>query len=311
MNLYLGLDGGGTKTVAALIDEQGQLVAETIGGASNPYRLSLARAMTALDDAGARALAKAKAEAADVFGVTAGVSGAGRPRVAHRIAAFLCTRFREASVETITDLEIALDAVAETGPGVVVVAGTGSAAFGRDASGRTARAGGWGPWFSDEGGAFDIACRALTVVSREHDAGFLPSPLGQAISTELGHHSWQRLVDDVLRKPHDLLPRLFPPIVAAAEAESESARAVLSEAACSLASLAEIVIGRLGLCSADFVVGLVGGVFGRSRFLDDVVAERVNKFAPSARLVPAQFSPAVAAARRALRRAAGSSDSIA
>ena len=311
MNLFLGLDGGGTKTVAALVDEHGRLVAETIGGASNPHRTSLARSMTALDDAAARALAQAKAEAADVCAVTAGISGAGRPRVAHRIAAFLSTRFREASVETITDLEIALESVAETGAAVVLVAGTGSAAFGRDPSDHTARAGGWGPWFSDEGGAFDIGRRALAVVACEHDAGLPPSRLRQAISTELGHHDWQRLVDDVLRKPHDLLPRLFPSIVAAAEADSENARAVLSDAARSLAGLAETVIRRLGLCSEGFPLGRVGGVFGRSRFLDDVVAEHVSRFAPSARIVPAQFSPAIAAARRALRRAAGSADSLA
>lgn len=311
MNVYLGLDGGGTKTAAALVDAQGQLLAETIGGASNPQRSSLARSMTALDDAGARVLAKAKAEASDVYGVTAGVSGAGLPRVAHRISAFLSTRFREASIEAVTDLEIALDAVAETGPAVVLVAGTGSAAFGRDASGRTARAGGWGPWFSDEGGAFDIGRRALAVVGREHDAGLPPSRLRQTISTELGHQDWQRLVDDVLRKPHDLLPRLFPPIVAAAEAGSERAQTLLYDAACSLAALAGIVIERLGLSSAEFPFGCVGGVFGRSRFLDDAVAQQVNNLAPGARFVPAQHSPAVAAALRALRRAPGSHDSFA
>lgn len=307
MNLYLGLDGGGTKTSAALVDERGHLVAETVGGASNPNRTSLARALTALDDAAARVLAKAKSEASDVRAVTAGISGAGRPRVAHRIAAFLSTRFREAPVEAITDLEIALEAVAENGAAIVLVAGAGSAAYGRDASGRTARAGGWGPWFSDEGSAFDIGRRALAAMARERDAALPPSSLDRAISAAMGHHDWQRLVDDVARKPLDLLPTLFPPMVAAAEAGSESAREILGGAAASLAALAGTAIRRLDLCTLEFSIGCVGGVFGRSRFLDEPLSEHLSQLAPLARRVPARFSPAVAAARRALRRVLGPS----
>jgi glucosamine kinase len=205
----------------------------------------LARALTALDDAAARALSKAKAEAIDVEAVTAGISGAGRPRIARRIAAFLSTRFRQARVETITDLEIALEAIAEAGAATVLVAGTGSAAFGRDNAGRTARAGGWGPWFSDEGSAFDIGRRALAAMAQEHDAALSQSDLDRAIAGCLGHHDWQRLIDDVARKPLDLLPTLFTPVVAAAEAGSESAREILGEAAGNLAALAGTVIQRL------------------------------------------------------------------
>ncbi|HVB98524.1 MAG TPA: BadF/BadG/BcrA/BcrD ATPase family protein [Candidatus Dormibacteraeota bacterium] len=305
MRLYLGLDGGGTKTLAALVDEGGRLVSEIVGGASNPLRSSLARSLTALDDAAARALALAKAEATDVCAVTAGLAGAGQPRLAHRIAAFLSTRFRGATVEATTDLDIALESVAETGPAAVLVAGTGSASFGRDASGRSARAGGWGPWFSDEGSAFDIGRRALLAMARTRDAALSASRLDQAVCECLGYDDWQRLVDDIARKPLERLPALFPAVVAAAEAGGETARAILAEAAASLAQLAGTVIGRLDLGSDDFPVGCVGGVFGRTRFLDDEVGRQLSLLAPRAWLTPPRISPAVAAAQRALRRAGG------
>ncbi|HVB34345.1 MAG TPA: BadF/BadG/BcrA/BcrD ATPase family protein [Patescibacteria group bacterium] len=305
MSLYLGLDGGGTKTAAALVDGAGQLVTETLGGASNPLRTSLARSLTALDDAAARALDKAQVEARDVGGVTAGLAGAGRPRIAHRVAAFLSTRFRGAGVEAITDLEIALEAVAESGPAIVLVSGTGSASFGRDGSGRTARAGGWGPWFSDEGSAFDIGRRVLAAMSRTQDAALPPSRLEQAVSAALGHHDWQRLVDEVARKPLERLPALFPAAVAAAEAGSETAQSILAEAAASLAELVPAVIRRLDFGSENFPLGRVGGVFGRTHFFDDCAGRHLGSLAPHATLVSPRFSPAVAAAQRALRRAGG------
>lgn len=305
MNLYLGLDGGGTKTAAVLLDENGSVVAEVLGNASNPLRASFARAFTALDDAAARALAAVGGEVTDVRGVTAGIAGAGQPRVAKRFTAFLSTRFRHASVEALTDLEIALETVADQGPAVVLLAGTGSASFGRDAAGHTARAGGWGPWFSDEGSAFDIGRRALAVIARTHDIGLPSDALGQMVNAALGIHDWQQLIDQVSRKPLDKLPAVFPAVANAAEAGDEAARGVLHAAAESLASLAGAVIVRLGLSETEFALGHVGGVFGRASCFDRRVDERLASQAPRAQLVSPRFSPAVAAARRALRQAGG------
>jgi glucosamine kinase len=307
MSYFLGLDGGGTKTAAVLVDDAGRVVAEVRGNASNPLRSSFAHAFTSLDDASARALAAVQVEASEVFGVTAGIAGASHPRVARRFVAFLSTRFRQASVEAITDLEIGLETVAEEGPAMVLLAGTGSAAFGRDGQGRTSRAGGWGPWFSDEGSAFDIGRRTLAAIAHAHDAATPPDGLEQAVGAALGIHDWQQLIDQVSRKPLDRLPTVFPAVAAAAEAGNETARGVLLEAAESLAALANIVIQRLGLGNDEFALGRVGGVFGRAACLDQRVEERLRSLTPGVRFAPARFSPAVAAARRALRRATPSS----
>lgn len=303
LNYYLGLDGGGTKTVAVVIDDSGRQLGEARGGASNPYRTSFARAFTALDDAAARALAIANADPFDVRGVSVGVAGAGRPRSAERVVAFLTTRFRNASIEALTDIEIALESIGEPGPAVVVVAGTGSAAFGRNAAGQTARAGGWGPWFDDEGSAFDIGRRAMSRVARARDAGSANARLESAIASEFKVKDWKLVVDEVMKRPLDRLPEVFPGVVAAAEAGDETARALLTEAADQLASLAMAVIRRLGLDRGAFALGRVGGTFGHSAFLDDRLVERLTSQAPSAQFTTPGCSPAQAAARRALRRA--------
>jgi N-acetylglucosamine kinase-like BadF-type ATPase len=305
MNFYLGLDGGGTKTEAALIDETGRLVAQTRGGAANPLRSSFAHAFTALDDAAARALAAASVESTDVRGVSAGIAGAGQVRVVKRVVAFLTTRFRDAEIETLTDLEIALESISCEGPAVVLVAGTGSAAFGRDGAGRTARAGGWGPWFSDEGSAFDIGRCALAALAQAHDEAVPPGTFEQAVATALGADDWEEVVEHVLRRPLERLPTVFPAVAGAADAGSHAARAVLDQAAVKLAGLAGVVIRRLGLERTEFALGRVGGVFGRSAYLDQQMEQRLAGLAPGARLTAAEFSPAVAAARRAWRRAGG------
>jgi N-acetylglucosamine kinase-like BadF-type ATPase len=302
MNFYLGIDGGGTKTQATLIDETGRLVAESVGKASNPLRSSFAHAFTAIDDAAARALATAGIEATDVRGVSAGLAGAGQARVAKRVTAFLKTRFREAGIETLTDLEIALEAISPEGAAVVVAAGTGSAAFGRDGAGRTARAGGWGAWFSDEGSAFDIGRGALAALARAHDAGAPPGAFEKAVAASLGADDWEDVVDQVLRRPLVRLPAIFPVVAGAADSGDEAARTVLDQAAENLARLASTVIRRLELEGKDFALGRAGGIFGRSTYFDRQIEERLVKIAAGARLTSAKFSPAMAAAQRALRR---------
>lgn len=303
MNFYLGLDAGGTKTEAALFDQEGRLVAETRGGPANPIRSSFAHAFTALDDVAARALAAVGAEPDDVVGVSAGFAGAGRPRVAARVSAFLTTRFRQARIETLTDLDIALESIAADGPAVVVVSGTGSAAFGRDAAGATARAGGWGPWFSDEGSAFDVGRHALVELARAHDAAAPADPLAEAVTAALGADGWDRVVELVSRRPLDRLPALFPAVASAADAGSDAARRVLDRAAENLADLAGVVTRRLALEQSEFALGRVGGVFGRSSYFDARIDERLGRLAPRARPALARVSPAVAAAQRARRRA--------
>lgn len=304
MNFYLGLDGGGTKTEAALMDETGRVVAETRGGAANPLRSSFAHTFTALDDTAARALAAAGIEATELRAVSAGLAGAGQPRVAARVAAFLQTRFREASIETLTDLDIALDSIAPQGPAVVVAAGTGSAAFGRDGAGRTARAGGWGPWFSDQGSAYDIGRAALAAAARTQDAGAPPGLFEQAIAAALGAKGWEQVVDHVRRRPLDRLPAVFPAVARAADGGDEVARAILDRATESLAGLAAMVIRRLELEGNEFTLGRVGGVFGSSVYLDGRMEERLGKLAAGARLAGPRVSPAVAAAERARGRKA-------
>ena len=169
MSYYLGIDGGGTKTDCVLLDAHGQVLRRAQGGPSNPLRGGYTRAWFSVSGTADMVLARQSLKATDISGICGGFGGAARPAVAKRMSVFLERSFPKAEVRVTSDIEIALAAAVEKGAGVVLIAGTGSVAYGRNADGQTVRAGGWGPWLGDQGSAFDIGRSALTAVRRHED----------------------------------------------------------------------------------------------------------------------------------------------
>jgi N-acetylglucosamine kinase-like BadF-type ATPase len=297
--LFLGFDGGGTKTECCLLDAEGHVLGKAKAGPANPLRVGWAITRKSLRTAARGALRSGHATPRDVRGICAGLAGAGRPAIARRAALLLRREFRNASVRTTSDLEIALAAVAQKGPAVVLVAGTGSAAHGRDAKGATARAGGLGPRLGDEGSAFDIGRQALTAVlsaksGRGPTTAFLEKKIG---SRRL--HKWAELVQSGAELPDAVFPNVFPLVVEAAEAGDSVAQKILAAAAAALAELAAGVIRNLRLARAEFPLGLAGGVFAASASVTAAVKLRLRKIAPRARIGLLRTSPAEAAAQLA------------
>ncbi len=301
MSYYLGLDGGGTKTEYVVLDAAGRTLAQGVAGASNPLRVGFDQAFDALSTAAAAALAQAKLERGKVRAVCAGLAGAGRPSVAQIILSFLKKMFPNSFAQVATDFEVALEAAAGSGPGVVLIAGTGSSAFGRNASGEAARAGGYGPWIGDEGSAFDIGRRAVAAAARARDFAGPATRLAGTIPPALGYPTWDELIERIASNPDDVFPRVFPMVVEAAEARDTAAREILFTAAVELASLARTVIRRLNLQEQEFVLAKSGGVFGHSGLLDAMLDSILARAAPRAKIGMLDTSPAVGAARLAQR----------
>jgi len=295
----LGFDGGGTKTACVLVNASGEVVAENTGGPSNPLRAGFERAQASLRAAAEKTLASKQVGAAAVKAVCAGIAGAGQPRVVKRMMSFLVETFPFAHVQVCTDLEIALDAGLGNGPGIVIVAGTGSAALGRTVEGRLVRAGGDGPWVGDEGSAFDIGRRGVAAVARARDALAPVTALADAIPTVLECANWSALLERIAAAPDEVFPRVFPLVAEAAEAGDTPAREILFGAALSLSQLVLSVARRMEVVEQDFSVAQAGGVFGVSALLDQAFDALVHSAAKGARIRPAEIPPARAAARRA------------
>jgi glucosamine kinase len=300
---FLGFDGGGTKTDCVLADAEGRVLARGSAGPSNPLRTGYARAWFSLSDAGDSVLSAQKIHAGTIAGICAGLGGAGRAGVAHRVATFFQGAYPNATVRVTTDLEIALEAAFGSGEGVILLAGTGSAAFGRDTNGRTSRAGGRGPWFSDEGSAFDIGRRAFRAVTLAEEHRGPSTELSTRILPWHDAPTWDFVGEQIVKNPDAVFPKTFPLVAELADAGDAVAQEILATAAASLVELAGAVVNDLGWRNGEAPLAKIGGANGRSKYFDTRIDEELKKSIPQARIIPTEISPAEAAARMAVRLA--------
>src|ERR1700682_1727708 len=303
MQNLIGFDGGGTKTHCVILDAGGKIIGEGRGGPSNPLRCGFDAAFRSLSEAAAEALKTAGLRTESITGVCAGLAGAGRRNVVRRVLVFLSREFSRAVVQVTTDYEIALEAAAGQGPGVVLIAGTGSAAYGRNAEGQTARAGGYGPWVGDEGSAFEIGRRGVAAAARSRDQAEPITLLAEMIPAALDCPDWDDLTQRIMKNADEIFPALFSVVAEAANAEDSAAKEILFTSAIGLGNLAMIVVRRLEMTAHEFPVVKCGGVFGHSRMLDALLDSVVVSGALRAKVSRLQISPAVGAARLAARRA--------
>jgi N-acetylglucosamine kinase-like BadF-type ATPase len=292
MRLFLGVDGGQSSTKAVIGDETRRILGRGTGGPCNPavaggVRESLEAACA---DAGLDA-ATAGFEAA-CFGMSGGPEDK---------RAILAAILRARRLIVTTDAVIALAGATSAGQGIAVIAGTGSIAFGRNAEGRVARAGGWGYAFGDEGGGFDVVRQAVRAALRMEEGWGPPTSLRATLLGATG----ARDANDMLHRFYgDGWPRAkvaaLAPLVDAAALEGDGvAVEILSRAAHELALLAAAVRGQLWKPGEAIEVAYIGGVF-QSR----IVVERFRllvELADGDRCGPPLRSPAEGALMEAYR----------
>ena len=167
---FLGFDGGGTKTECVLADGTGRVLARATSGRPILSASDMRRRGFRLGKPRTWSWPARRLRPIDIRGICAGIGGAGREGVAWRLKTFFERSYRNAEIRVTTDLEIALEAAFGEGEGIMLLAGTGSAVLAAMQMALRARAGGRGPWFSDEGSAFDIGRRAFSaiVLAQEH-----------------------------------------------------------------------------------------------------------------------------------------------
>lgn len=301
MAYYLGIDGGGTKTRCVLADET-TILATTVSGGSNIVRLGEAHARESLHTAIRQACAVAKISPHQIQRVCIGAAGAARPEIANKIRALLDGLNPELSVEVVSDAAIALEAAFGSGPGVIAIAGTGSIVYGRDASGRTARAGGWGFAISDEGSGHWIGLQAISDLLRARDQN-QETALTALILEAWKIDSLDALIQHANATPPPEFPRLFPLVVRAAEQQDAIARDLLVRAGTELAELAAIVLRLVAPAPPHVPMAMTGSVFRQSEDVRRVFYNHLEAGFPGIKLLDDYVDPALGAL--ALARAAG------
>ncbi|HEX6645233.1 MAG TPA: BadF/BadG/BcrA/BcrD ATPase family protein [Gemmatimonadales bacterium] len=254
MTILIGADVGGTKTAAA-VERDGVIAgrAEGPGAAVRPGR-ALASAATIAETV-RRALAEAGALQGDVLVV--GAAGAGREPEARELQQALRGEAVARTVVVTTDIAIALEGALGDGPGIVLAAGTGSIAVGRDASGAMHRAGGYGWQMGDEGSGYAIGRAALGAVSRAEDGRGAATALSAALLGAARCATFDELVRWTATAGPPEVAALAPHVLAAAADGDAVARAIVHYAAEELAGLVLHLRGKVG---GDAVVAVTGSL---------------------------------------------------
>lgn len=303
MAFYLGIDGGGTKTRSVIANET-TILARAVSGGSNIVRLGEAKARESLHAAIRQACRVANISPDQIQNICIGAAGAARPEIAAKLLGLLdelVPRLGDRA-EVVGDAVIALEAAFGPGAGVIAIAGTGSIVYGRDASGRTTRAGGWGFAISDEGSGHWIGRQAVTELLRARDQG-QETALTAAILESWKLDSLDALIRHANATPPPEFPRLFPIVTRAAAQGDSIARQLLARAGRELAELAAIVLRRVAPTPPHVPVAMTGSVFRQSEDVCRVFYNQLEASFPGIKLLDGFVDPVLGAL--ALARAAG------
>jgi N-acetylglucosamine kinase-like BadF-type ATPase len=300
----LGIDAGGTKTVCYLADGDGNLVGEARGGGANLQaegELGVEKVLHAVMD---QALG---GEPREVAAICLGMAGVDRQADGAIVRAIMRRIGARSRVVVVNDALVALVAGVGEAPGVVIICGTGSIAYGRNARDQAARAGGWGYILGDEGSGYWIGRRALRAVARAADGR---GPATALTPRVLNHFAVARpsdLVSEVYDRQirHHALAQLARLVQQARDEGDEVATQILEQAAHELVSAARSVVDRLEMREETVQFVLAGGVFTGVTWLGEELRRRLPGIAPRGVVSRLGVEPALGAVRLALAEARG------
>ena len=298
--LVLGVDGGGTKTRAIITDANQRVLGEGTAGPSNPLRVGIGNAATAIREAVDRACAEAHVQRADIVAAEIGLAGVRRIDVRQRMREAL-SGLGIHSIEVVTDADIALFGATDGEPGLVIIAGTGSICCGFNARAQHICAGGWGPLAGDEGSGSWIARRALQSIARAKDGRSPETVMAESACSYFNVTTTDDLLAAIYAPgmTNDRIAGFARHVIEAAREGDEVASKIIADAGRELGIAAAAVIRKLRMERERFQVAYVGGVFAAGELLLDPLREEVARVAPNAYFAPPQLAPVVAAARMA------------
>jgi N-acetylglucosamine kinase-like BadF-type ATPase len=295
----LGIDVGGTKTICLLSDSEGRVVASARGPGANLQAVGELELEKVLHTVMEETMANQGVVPA---AICLGIAGVDRPEDTTVVLSIMSRIGYKARLLVVNDALIALRAGIGDEPGVVIVAGTGSIAYGCDSRGYAARAGGWGYVLGDEGSGYWIGRLALRALVRESDGRGQASRLTPRVLAHFGVLRPEELLHTIYRQ--DFKPAEVAALAAAVQLArdegDEVAAAILERGAQELVLAAASVSARLGLKGEEFAFVLAGGMFKAVPWLRERLAQLLPAIAPRSRTIHLEVEPALGAVRLAL-----------
>ncbi|MEO7912001.1 MAG: BadF/BadG/BcrA/BcrD ATPase family protein [Roseiflexaceae bacterium] len=277
MQLLLGIDGGGSRTRAAIADSSGTVLGQGQAGSSNYQSVGFTAATQALHEAIIAARVDARLEPDTRFDAACfGLAGAGRPDDQMRFTAWAAECGIATKVSCVSDAEIILAAGTPEQWGVALISGTGSFCWARSPDGSSVRVGGWGYLLGDEGSGYDLAVRALRLAAQTADGRAAAHSLLAAVLEYWGLDQPAHLIGYVYRTEltRAAIAEVGKLVLNLAESGDTYAAELIEQAADELAAMVTVAVSRLGLDTPP--IALAGGLFAASMLLRAALLRRVN-----------------------------------
>ena len=293
----LGIDGGATKTLAAVYDLQAGDVHLGHGGPSNQDAVGPQAAVGALLQAADEAIAHAGITIKDLGSAVLAIAGTDTDAVVRHVRAV-----RPEAWVVVNDVVAAWATVTAAGPGVAVISGTGSNVFGVGPDGRTWRSGGWGHILGDEGSGYWLGVESIRAALRDLDASGPPTALSEAVPAFFDAPSVEVAATSVYSRPMTKGDIAAFAIETGRLADEGDAVAIelYETAARLLAEQIAAVVHQTGL-TGDFPIGLIGSGFKAGEVFIGPLAREIAGFAPQAGIDRVEMPPVAGSLILAIR----------
>jgi N-acetylglucosamine kinase-like BadF-type ATPase len=304
----IGVDGGGTSTVARLADLTGTVLNRSIAGPSNLQTTGPEKCASIIHSIVTRICREASVQPSSVSMVVYGTAGAGRKPDRAAFYAAIKRKWqnfknRPSGIHIVGDADIALEAAFGGEPGIVIIAGTGSIVYGRDTDGEIRRSGGWGPTIGDPGSGTALGLKALRTIAHTFD-GCVKAPILTAlVSGHFGIDSPETLIAKVYKEkihPSKLAPLVFE----AASLRERAARNIINENARELVEMLACGITKFHF-KRIVPVSYVGGLLLSGPMYPRIVTKYIKRLIPNAVVIKPKYPPEEGAIAMALRLVGG------
>jgi glucosamine kinase len=293
---YLGVDGGGSKTLAVIVNERGEEVGRGLANGANYNTIGLEAAVQHIYTAVEQAMHAAKCRL-PLRKAWLGLAGIDRQADHDLLFPHVCGLAER--VRLTNDGELLLAGL-ENAVGVVLISGTGSIALGRDAGGRRARSGGWGHILGDEGSGYSIAQQALQAVVRASDGRGPQTALRERILQAWNLRDTDELIGEVYGEPEKAkIAGLSSCVMITARGGDQVAASILQQAAKELALAVHAVCRALDFSHQEVSLALGGGLLINEADFCTQVIQQIRYVQPIGEVVLVGH-PTLTAARAAI-----------
>ncbi|MCB9248306.1 MAG: hypothetical protein H6613_07045 [Ignavibacteriales bacterium] len=297
MSLFIGIDGGGTKTKCVLCDESLKVVYETQSGPSNFLTIGTDVVTETVLSLISECCKSQNLSSALIDSVVLGTTGAGRDSDAKKLENAVFAEVKSQSLnlnlfKVVSDARIALEGAFSGKPGSILIAGTGSIMFGKDKDDNIHRVGGCGRLIGDEGSGLVIGRKGLNIVSKYFDGRGKETLLRTKIETEFGITNQTELITKVYTDNLEI-QQVAPLVIQSAKEGDELCKNILDEETDEL--LLHIMAMSKKLNDKFMKVVFIGGTIATDNYYSKMFKEKLTKFLPEIQIQQAEYPPEIGA----------------